>query len=449
MRSELSQPDPGTKRSHCGLQEFVCAAVGIAVAVAPLDCTQFFCMFVAAATFLLFWLLRPGLPKTCQGCKVDEILIDEARSSPCLGRAAARSVTPGGTRAPLGVPVFGAALPSAKPVAESVAEPNEASKSCDVAAITSTAEESLAEQSVASENDAIAAPRHPCSSPRSAEIRQRAFALLEESLDLVSPRLKKVESIERDAIHVVDDKVSHEENVDLDRLQVGETEENIAQSIDTHKSFSSGYSEPAKRLARLMQTELQRFRPPPGLEHEVPEALLPNRTPDEREILKLEKKLRDIEKLQQRRIAGETLERNQLEKIAKSEEFRMQIAELQAQLVDKAKFVPREVEVPLSSQDDASKDGETPLQRSGTSHLIANGQDFQGYTKLRAKAPPFLSTLSLLPPKCVKLEQAQMLAERADSCTDWVRTGWCPRGKACMYKHPPVQYLPFSYAAVL
>jgi hypothetical protein len=265
----------------------------------------------------------------------------------------------------------------------------------------------------------------------------------------VSPRPKKVESIETDAIHFVDGKVSEEDNVNLERPLVGETAENSAQSIDTHKSFSSGYSEPAKRLARLMQMELERFRPPPGLEHEVPEALLPNRTPAEREIFKLEKKLRDIEKLQQRRIAGETLERNQLEKIAKFQEFQMQIAELQAHVVDKSKFVPREVEVPLSSQEDSSKDGEAPLQCSGTSHMIRNGQDFQGYTKLRAKAAPFLCTLSLLPPKCVKLEQAQTLAEREDSCRAWVRTGWCPRGKDCMYKHPPVRYLPFSLATVL
>jgi len=56
-----------------------------------------------------------------------------------------------------------------------------------------------------------------------------------------------------------------------------------------------------------------------------------SRTPLERDILKWEKKAREIDRLQRRLADGEELEANQLEKIAKSEEVEKRLAELHEQ----------------------------------------------------------------------------------------------------------------------
>lgn len=56
-----------------------------------------------------------------------------------------------------------------------------------------------------------------------------------------------------------------------------------------------------------------------------------SRTPIEREILKVEKKLREVEKLSQKRDAGETLDVLQLQKIAKEDSLRKSLEELTEQ----------------------------------------------------------------------------------------------------------------------
>jgi len=88
----------------------------------------------------------------------------------------------------------------------------------------------------------------------------------------------------------------------------------------------------------IAKDEMEKAEPPPE-PHQQQKASVnrmsfdatSSRTPLERDILKWEKKAREIERLQRRLANGEELEPNQLEKIAKSEEVEKRLLELHEQ----------------------------------------------------------------------------------------------------------------------
>jgi hypothetical protein len=99
---------------------------------------------------------------------------------------------------------------------------------------------------------------------------------------------------------------------------------------------------PSKLLTQvepcIAKEEIEKSEPPPEpqLQRKAPVSRTPfdatsSRTPLEREILKWEKKAREIDRLQRRLADGEELEPNQLEKILKSEEVEKRLVELHEQ----------------------------------------------------------------------------------------------------------------------
>mmetsp|Transcript_78809 Transcript_78809/g.149788 ORF Transcript_78809/g.149788 Transcript_78809/m.149788 type:complete len:1113 (-) Transcript_78809:129-3467(-) len=265
----------------------------------------------------------------------------------------------------------------------------------------------------------------------------------------------------------------------------------------------------------------------------------PPRTQLERDILKHEKKLREVERLRVRQEAGEALEPNQLEKLAKIDAVREKLAELQMQQsaveaeknnqegdFQAAATVPaQQVIEPVAidagqrtslrqwamqasrsaapfvagqhsgkgKQNDMQDmwmepmdnlpyaqvcspgpiciggKGEirTPLVAPGPGFMEIGHKDFEeggmplpfGHMmsfKGREPEPEFDPTgppqpaMFLGGPDMASLElqmPPSQAEERWESCWEWVRTGWCPRGITCRWEHPALGPVAFGGGA--
>lgn len=251
------------------------------------------------------------------------------------------------------------------------------------------------------------------------------------------------------------------------------------------------------------------------------------RTQLDREILKQEKKLHEIEKLRQRLENGETLEPLQRDKIAKEEEVKQKVAELhlkraveqaegliaqqpahmQAQQQQEQQQVPQQ----FGDVDALLPMGRTPLRPPprgyeswkpggapeepwvGDAWVSDSPESYGGPPKGKGKGrgrrkarndqaagPGDLWMESLEDMRGMQMEQqedfdsmmpvmmmpvgglpdgsmeggefdpsmmegvpmmmpVEMPAEETwDTCWEWVRTGWCPRGATCRWDHPPL-----------
>jgi hypothetical protein len=130
-----------------------------------------------------------------------------------------------------------------------------------------------------------------------------------------------------------------EENFPEDQFHVeADLSESIAEVVDApersevitdaQSTFLKGKTEP-----KVKNSDVDALHPLPQRQAKIVKAEQPpsTLTPSEREILKLEKKYREMERLRQRQSDGETLNQNQLEKLFKAEEIHDKIQELRRQ----------------------------------------------------------------------------------------------------------------------
>jgi hypothetical protein len=232
------------------------------------------------------------------------------------------------------------------------------------------------------------------------------------------------------------------------------------------------------------------FRPPPGLD--LPEAPRSaestqgerderaegglvgsgrQRTASERELLKFEKKLRQVAQLQLRLQAGERLDQNQHEKINQEAFYKARIAELSAvTAARKDEDDERETENDVQQEEYAVKvrlEAEAEERTAETVEEVAGGalprpprappglencllsadsvdaeKQCQAAYTCRDCHDPQPEKNDLIPNKplnmVLSLKQMAVLANREDSCWIWVQRGYCPRGAACIWKHPPL-----------
>jgi len=101
------------------------------------------------------------------------------------------------------------------------------------------------------------------------------------------------------------------------------------------------------------------------------------RTPVEREVLKVEKKLREVDKLLQRRDAGETLDVLQAQKLSKGDELRKTLEELREQLAVEIASAPTQEIIPKDSVDDKEL-CEAPEQERAQQRKKFNAQCLEG-----------------------------------------------------------------------
>eukprot|EP00929_Paragymnodinium_shiwhaense_P089043 TRINITY_DN49306_c0_g1_i1.p1 TRINITY_DN49306_c0_g1~~TRINITY_DN49306_c0_g1_i1.p1 ORF type:complete len:829 (+),score=323.97 TRINITY_DN49306_c0_g1_i1:249-2735(+) len=220
-----------------------------------------------------------------------------------------------------------------------------------------------------------------------------------------------------------------------------------------------------------------------------PAAEMQVKTPLDKEVMKLEKKVREIEKLKQRLAEGETLESLQQQKIAKGDEIQRQLTELQLQ---RQQLQMEALQKQAAAEAAAAPVGRTPLRapsRGGAALNWSPSTTIPGVTvplaayanlgvpvhrtplgipapatRLSSGALPFGEAAAGVPapPKAeddasaeggaggdasklgatplVLGEQAAVAAavpEHWNCCWEWVNQGWCPRGISCRWQHPP------------
>mmetsp|Transcript_29019 Transcript_29019/g.86118 ORF Transcript_29019/g.86118 Transcript_29019/m.86118 type:complete len:277 (-) Transcript_29019:13-843(-) len=200
----------------------------------------------------------------------------------------------------------------------------------------------------------------------------------------------------------------------------------------------------------------------------------------EREIMKLEKKNREIEKLKKQLAGGEVLEPNQHDKIAKLGLLRLQIAEMhKARVVEQAEMQKRAEEQAVLDAAEAARgpsqprpesrkkergkkerETRTPLRapQPGKDEFVPGAREFIPSSRRHpAGAPPedgdpddpkdpaYWSNFMLGPDgQPLPLVEESEKQGRWDSCWEWVQYGWCPRGVTCKWEHPPSQRVDFA-----
>eukprot|EP00746_Dinoflagellata_sp_MGD_P156628 gnl/MRDRNA2_/MRDRNA2_85907_c2_seq1.p1 gnl/MRDRNA2_/MRDRNA2_85907_c2~~gnl/MRDRNA2_/MRDRNA2_85907_c2_seq1.p1 ORF type:complete len:1137 (-),score=291.62 gnl/MRDRNA2_/MRDRNA2_85907_c2_seq1:702-4112(-) len=151
-------------------------------------------------------------------------------------------------------------------------------------------------------------------------------------------------------------------------------------------------------------------------------------TPLEREILKLEKKYREMERLRQRQTAGETLNPNQLEKLLKAEEIQDKIQELRQQKETEQLALPEpEVEHTERAESREGMSVSEPESEVGSADVMCG----EYAAEMQSLGVEFIAVPHQLPDGTMQMHMpwplesdGQAVAENGYSMIHFVPAGW-------------------------
>lgn len=214
--------------------------------------------------------------------------------------------------------------------------------------------------------------------------------------------------------------------------------------------------------------------------------LLPNRMTLDKETLKLEKEVRDIEKLKQKKSAGSPLDADEADKIERAVEISEKLRELYSAKFDAEQplMTGNYNEMPAAEAFDSWSQSHEQVQRqpkkragrggrkgSSTGEHIPvvipprtyshdstlrqiwqseplqckAGEDSKEVTYEDFELAPLngsnswgSSHLQFQQRRAVPWSHTQSTEEQKDDCWEWVTTGACPRGTYCRWKHRPL-----------
>lgn len=192
-------------------------------------------------------------------------------------------------------------------------------------------------------------------------------------------------------------------------------------------------------------------------------------SPLEKEILRLEKKQREVEKLKQRQADGEELDHLQRKKLLCEDEMTQKLSELHLKkALLKAPQVthhsegdggspepwdlPKVPVAPAMGQPSAGSVTRTPLRapsREGSFRPGVGGGETQLSSGAEIFTPASMANAEV--PFAMQMPQMALVGgvgdmmndvpeETWDACWEWVQNGYCPRGETCRWDHPALQF---------
>lgn len=211
------------------------------------------------------------------------------------------------------------------------------------------------------------------------------------------------------------------------------------------------------------------------LSPKAPAAAPSSLSPLEKEILRWEKKQREVEKLKQRQADGEELDHLQLKKLSCKDEMMQKLQELNLKkALERVGLEVNQVEghggspepwdlpkVPVDMPQIAPSSvpmGRTPLKapREGFRPSGARQDADQGDSQLSSGAEIFtpgamnsevqfqamqqMQQMAMVGGVGVEMENPEMPEESWDACWEWLQNGYCPRGETCRWDHPALQF---------
>jgi len=189
-------------------------------------------------------------------------------------------------------------------------------------------------------------------------------------------------------------------------------------------------------------------------------------SPLEKEILRLEKKQREVEKLKQRQADGEELDHLQRKKLLCEDEMTQKLAELHLKkALLKAPQVthhegdggspepwdlPKVPVAPAMGQPSAGSVTRTPLRApregsfrpglGGETQLSSGAEIFTPASMANAEVPFAMQMPQMALVDGVGDMMNDVPEETWDACWEWVQNGYCPRGETCRWDHPALQF---------
>eukprot|EP00931_Biecheleriopsis_adriatica_P114495 TRINITY_DN9024_c0_g1_i1.p1 TRINITY_DN9024_c0_g1~~TRINITY_DN9024_c0_g1_i1.p1 ORF type:complete len:915 (-),score=264.56 TRINITY_DN9024_c0_g1_i1:43-2766(-) len=193
-------------------------------------------------------------------------------------------------------------------------------------------------------------------------------------------------------------------------------------------------------------------KPPPSPQ------LASSLSPTEKEIMKLEKKSREVLKLKERQKAGEELEKLQLDKLERAGDIGPKLAELQRQAaIEKGIISSYDQEVPavvsalptrtplkLPSQTEprwrpnGACPGGCDMPSFGSGGCGVQGGNCGGEEGPYQLVPQDMSQMHPMAVMGMPMmgDMAPPSEERWEVCWEWANRGYCPRGQTCRWEHP-------------